>query len=237
MMDLVTARLPARSGADASLASAFAAGGCPVCNGRARTEAAYLESILAESVNDVQFRAALDDARGFCEDHSVALLAADRRGAGGVGAAILLWATLSIRHRELEAAAAGGRRRRGRRIADAARPPSCPACERVGGAQARALERLITLAEQPPWADAVGSAPFCLRHLTALLARHPGTPLWDSIEARQIDRLRDLRDRLDGYAYTSSHDRVHLQTDAQRRAPDEAAQLLGGGRPEPGQRR
>ncbi len=235
-MDGMTARLPARSGADASLASALAATGCPVCRECDRAETGYLDSILAESVNDVRFRQALDGARGFCERHSVALLAADRRATGGLGAAILLWATLSIRVRELEAAAAAGRRRRGRRLAEAMRAPACPACARIRGSETRSLERLIALAEQPVWGEAIATSPLCLRHLTGLLAAHPGTPGWDAIEVRQLDRLRDLLGRLDGYAYTSSHDRRHLQTDAQRRAPDEAARLLAGDRRDPHRR-
>ena len=44
---------------EAHLADAFGKPGCPLCRERRRTEAAYLESILAESVNDIPFRQAL----------------------------------------------------------------------------------------------------------------------------------------------------------------------------------
>ena len=73
-------RLPARTGADVHLADAFGAPGCPLCRERERAEGAYLESILAESVNDVGFRQALDAGRGFCGRHAAAILDADRRG-------------------------------------------------------------------------------------------------------------------------------------------------------------
>jgi hypothetical protein len=53
---------------------------------------------------------------------------------------------------------------------------------------------------------------------------------WPSIEARQLGRLRDLRDRLERFAHASAHDRRHLQTDDQRASVDEAADLLGGTR-------
>ena len=53
---------------------------------------------------------------------------------------------------------------------------------------------------------------------------------WPAIEARQLGRLRDLRDRLERFAHASAHDRRHLQTDDQRASVDEAADLLGGTR-------
>ena len=83
-------RLPVRTSADVHLADAFGEPGCPLCRERDRAEAAWLESILAESVNDVPFRQALDAGRGFCGRHAAAVLDADRRRAGSLGAAILL---------------------------------------------------------------------------------------------------------------------------------------------------
>ena len=73
-------------------------------------------------------------------------------------------------------------------------------------------------------------ASFCLDHLVGLLARRPATGAWGEIEDRQLDRLRALRDLLEGFAHASSHDRAHLQTDEQRASVDAAADLLGGGR-------
>ncbi len=222
-------RLPARSGADIALADAMAAGGCPLCLERRRTEHAWLESILAESVNDVPFRQALDEARGFCPRHARAVLAADRRRAGSLGAAILLRASLLVRLRELEAVSAGGRRGRGRRLAAAARRPACPACDRIARSEAGQVDRLVTLAADGTWAAALAEAPLCLEHLLVLMERHPGSPAWDGVEARQLGRLRDVAARLEAYAHTSSHDRRHLQTVAHREAVDEAAAILGDG--------
>src|SRR5436190_1137876 len=124
-------RLPARTGADVHLADSFGRPGCPLCRERSRAEAAYLEAILAESVNDVPFRQALDAGRGFCAPHSRAILDADRRRAGSLGAGILLRATLQVRLRELEAIHAAGGWSRGRRAGDASRPAACPVCRRV----------------------------------------------------------------------------------------------------------
>lgn len=233
-------RLPARTGADVHLADAFGEPGCPLCRERARTEAAYLESILAESVNDIPFRQALEAARGFCGRHAAAILDADRRRAGSLGAAILLRATLIPRLRELEAAAGARGRARAGRVRDAARPPACPACERTSRAEAIRAESVVTLTSEPRWAAAVAAAPLCLDHLLALMAVTPAPAAWAGVEASQVARLTELATRLDGFAHTSSHDRRHRQTEAQRASPDEAAAVLagwprgwgdGGGRP------
>ena len=222
-------RLPVRTGADVHLADAFGLPGCPLCRERARTEAAYVESILAESVNDVPFRRALDAGRGFCRAHARAVLVADRARAGSLGGAILLRATLVARLRDLEAVHDAGGWTRARRSADAARPPACPACDRVRGADAGVVDGLVRLAEDPPWAEAVATAPFCLDHLVALMDRRTVPPWWPAIEGRQLERLRALRDRLERFAHASAHDRRHLQTDDQVASVDEAAELLGGG--------
>jgi hypothetical protein len=223
--------LPVRTGSDEHLSDSLMRPGCALCRERAREEAVYLESILAESVNDVGFRRALDAARGFCPRHCRALLAADRRGSGMLGAAILLRATLATRLRELEAAHAAGGRARARRTREAARPPRCPVCERAAVTDGIVVSSLVALAEDPGWAAVAAEARFCLRHLVALMDQRPVPGWWPAVEARQLDRLRELRDRLDRYVQASAHDRSHLQTDDQRASVPEVADLLGRGRP------
>lgn len=222
-------RLPVRTGADVHLADAFGRPGCPLCAERARTEAAYLESILSESVNDIGFRQALDAGRGFCRAHARSILGADRARAGSLGGAILLRATLVPRLRELEAVHDAGGWSRARRSAEASRPPECPACRRVAETDAGVVAGLVRLTEDALWADAVGTAPFCLDHLVALMDRRSVPAWWPAIEERQLARLRDLRDRLERFAHASAHDRRHLQTPDQVASVDEAADLLGGG--------
>jgi hypothetical protein len=223
-------RLPARSGADVHLADAFGLPGCPLCRELDRTEATYLESILSESVNDIAFREALDTARGFCAVHARGVLAADRRRSGSLGAAILLRATVMARLRDLDAAHAANGRARAKRLAEAARPPACPACVRLARNDAGLLDGLALLVADPAWASAMAAAPFCLEHLLALLARRPVNGTWGDVENRQLERLRELRDLLDRFAHASSHDRSHLQTDEQRASVDAAADLLSGDR-------
>jgi hypothetical protein len=220
--------LRVRSGADINLADAFGLPGCPLCRERRRTEAAYLESILSESVNDIPFRQAFDEARGFCARHARAVLDADRARAGSLGASILLRATLVARLRDVEAATTARGWSRSRRVADARRPPACPACERVTTADERSVETVVRLAADDDWAEAAAVAPVCLAHLLALMDVRPVPPTWAAVEARQVARLEKLGDRLAAYAHASAHDRRHLQTDDQRASVDEAADVLGG---------
>ncbi|HEX5827129.1 MAG TPA: DUF6062 family protein [Candidatus Limnocylindrales bacterium] len=222
--------LRVRSGADIHLADAFAAPGCPLCRERARTEANYLESILAESVLDVGYRADLDAARGYCRLHARAFLDADRRRSGSLGASILLRASLVPRLRDLEAAASARGWSRSRRVAEARRPPACPACERVATADARSVETVVRQSEQDDWAEAASQAPFCLDHLLALMDVRSAPTAWAAVEAAQVARLGELRDRLERFAHASSQDRRHLQTEDQRAAVAEAADLLAGPR-------
>ena len=143
-------RLPARSGADIHLADAFEAPGCPVCRELDRVESAYLESILAESVDDVGFRGTLMGCEGHCAGHSRAVLDADRRRSGSLGAAILLRASLLTRLRDLEAVHAARGWNRTKRLAEAARPPACPACYRLAGIGPACWTALRTSWRTPP---------------------------------------------------------------------------------------
>jgi len=218
--------LPATSIADVHLADSFAGPGCPMCAEVARSNRQWLESILSESVNDIPFRQAFDAARGFCRRHAREILDADRRRAGSLGAAILLRASLGARLREIEAVHAAGGRTRSRRADAAARRPDCPGCVREAATDAWLASAVVRLAVDPAWSAAAGEAPFCLDHVIALLRERGGSPGWAAAEERQVTRLRGLRDLLDGYAHTSSHDRRHLQTEEQRAAVDLAADLL-----------
>jgi hypothetical protein len=92
------------------------------------------------------------------------------------------------------------------------------------------LDGLAHQAADPDWAAAISTAPFCLEHLVGLLSCRPATGAWGDIETRQLERLRDLRDLLERFAHASSHDRSHLQTDAQRASVDAVASLLSGDR-------
>ena len=167
--------LPARTGADVHLADAFGVPGCPLCRERERTEAAYLESILAESVNDVPYppgarrrarvlRRALPGGAGggpapVRDARRGDPAAGDARGpaARPGGDACGRW---------LDAFADDRRRRPGRRRA---RPAPGSRSRTAGWWRGWSASP-----EDPAWAEAVATAPFCLDHLVALMDRRHG---------------------------------------------------------------
>ena len=227
-----TRHLPARDLVDVRLADTLGRAGCPGCRGRLDAEARFLDAWLYERVNDVRTRRELDESRGLCEPHVHALLAADReRAGGGLGTAILEEAMLRLRLHELVSAhhERGGRGRR-KRLADADAPPACMVCREAAAGERMVLSGLLGHLGDPAWAAAIAEAPFCLRHLRALMDAGSGDARWAHVEARQLARLHALADRLRAFAHHSSHDRRHLRTADEEAAVDEAAAALGGER-------
>jgi hypothetical protein len=227
------ADLPIHDIADGRLADAFGLAGCPICRYATRSAGRFVEGMLDESVNDRGFRAELDAARGFCRRHSREVLAANRRHSGGSLAAAILFAAIArIRKRELDGISSERGRSRSQRVVQARHAPACPVCAQAAIAETTAAARLVELAREPAWAEAMGSAGFCVDHLLILMSRGGTSPEWRAVEASQIARIERLRERLDGFAHHSSQDRRHLMTAEERTSADEAATLLGGTPPE-----
>ena len=220
--------LPSRDLVDVRLAAAIGLGGCAVCAVRARSERATLDAIIAERVLDIGFREGLEREHGFCRRHSAELLEANRQASGILGSSILFGAIIERRLAALrEALGARGRSRR-QRLAEAGRRPPCIACGQGASAVEIALARLVQRSADPAWAAVMLEIPFCLDDLTALLAAAGDEATFTPIAAHHLDRLDDLRRRLDGYVDHSAQDRRHLLTDDERAAADEAARLLAG---------
>jgi hypothetical protein len=221
----------ARDIVDMRLLEAMRLGGCPVCAVRARSERATLDAIINERVLDIGFRAELERRQGFCRRHVAELLPTDRRETGGMlGSSMLLSAVLDRRTGDLAAAmGAGGRNLRARLKVAHARPP-CVACTQGATAVETALARFAERSTDPVWADVLAEAPFCLDDFLGLWAMAGSERAFETVARRQLARFADLRRRLDGFAHHSSQDRIHLQTDDERTAADEATRVLGGDR-------
>lgn len=223
-----TARLPVEDIGDVELAARSEGEGCPLCRLRLDAAERSLRAILWESVNDVGFRRRLEQGRGFCSRHARELLAADREQSGGsTGAAVLLAASIRYRTRELDALLDGERRRMPRQVANAARRPDCPVCDRLAARQASALGRIATLLSDGAWRSAIAHAELCLDDLLALWAVAAGREGWSEVARAQVRRARDLAERLESFAHHSSYDRRHLMTADERAASDEAAAFFG----------
>lgn len=226
--DVAAGGLPSRDLVDVRLAAAIDLGGCAICAVRARSERATLDAIIAERVLDIGFRAGLEREHGFCRRHSAELLDADRRASGILGSSILFGAIIERRLAAIrEALQARGRKRR-QRLADARRRPPCIACSQGESGVDIALARLVDRSADPAWAAAMLEIPFCLDDLTALLEVAGDEAAFAPIAPHHLERLADVRRRLDGYADHSAQDRRHLLTDEERSAADEAAKLLAG---------
>jgi hypothetical protein len=223
--------LPARDLVDVRLSQAFSAGGCPICGVRARSERALLDSILADRVNDIGFRGTLERTEAFCRRHTRELVVADRASSGGILGTSILYGAMLGRRLELLRGGIGTKGRSLRaRLGLARKRPPCMACAQGASAVSTALARSVERASDPAWAAAITDATFCLDDVVALWAAAGDAPSFEAIARRQLDRLTDLRQRLDGFAHHSSQDRLHLMTDHERAAADEAARTLGGER-------
>jgi hypothetical protein len=224
--------LDARDLLDSRLAELLASDSCPVCAYRNRSAQRYIAAILSEMVNDRGFRRDLDAARGFCSEHTHAVIVATRRESGGtVAAAILFGAIAAVHARELTRAFGDRGRWRQKRVDETRRAPSCPVCIESSTAEHHAVARLAERLQRPDWADAVAAAPLCLDHL-AMLGGTVDADAWRPVGERQLARIDDLVARLRSFAHHSSHDRRHLITDEERRSADEAASLLAGTPPD-----
>jgi hypothetical protein len=212
------------------LLEAMARGGCPVCVVRARSEKATMDAIINERVLDLGFRADLERTQGFCRRHVAELVTTDRRETGGIlGSSLLLSAVIDRRLGELDGGADQRGRRLRSRLAAARKRPPCVACTQGATAVETALTRLAERVADPTWADPIAEAPFCLDDLIDLWAVAGGGPAFEPVIRQQLDRFAALRVRLEGFAHHSSHDRLHLMTDEEKTAADEATRALGGG--------
>lgn len=222
-------RAPASDLVDVRLLDAIEVGGCAMCAVRTRSERATLDTIIAERVLDLGFRAGLERDHAFCRRHAGELIEADRRSSGILGASILYGAMLERRLVALrDAVKRNGRARRTRLEASGRRPP-CGVCVQGATAVETAIWRLVERAADPAWAGLMGRIPFCLDDLGTLFAAAGDAPSFGPIATAQLERLEDLHGRLEGYAHHSAHDRRHLLTDGERAAAAEAAKALGGG--------
>lgn len=225
--------LPARDLTSARLATRMERPGCPVCGHCAELVDRAIGAILYESVNDVAFRAALDEARGLCATHVRRMVAVERSMAGGMlGSAILFDAMLRVRHEELAAVHRSNGLTRGRRAQAATRPPACVICAAATDAERTTIGTLVRLAAEPAWMEALGGADLCLAHLAGAMAVSDRPPGWHEVERRQLERVGALRELVVSFAYHSAHDRRHLITAEEIDSHDRAARSLAGEPPD-----
>lgn len=208
------------------LVDALGRPGCAICRLSTRRADRFLGSYIYEHVNDVDLRATIREARGFCEVHAGHFL----EKLDALAVAITYRDILNTLVKELEGTEAIGHdgstgvRARLRGLARAGSrsprtPARCPVCEAERAAAGRALDVLTQHGDQIADALAEGD-PFCLPHAREALRRRPG---FGELRARQERGWSALRDRLLEFIRKSDHNyRWETLTD------DERAAIVGG---------
>lgn len=214
------------------LVEALAEPGCCVCRLIGRRVARLLDTFTYEQVNDIEVRAALRAARGFCADHARQYV---RMPGTVLGAAIVYADVLTaIRHELADGATGPGRgeadgllggilrtspRRGGRRR------QGCPACLEAADA-ARGYLKLVLehLGATDFRARYLAGDGLCLPHLEAALEQaraEPAETLRQAADARIDSIVQALREVIRKHDYRFNRERIdEAEATAARRAVD-----------------
>ncbi|MCS7050227.1 MAG: hypothetical protein NZL87_01280 [Thermomicrobium sp.] len=164
----------------ATVAEAFAEPGCPLCRLLSEKERRSLESLLWEQVNDPMTADRLAAARGFCWEHTWALVPAGAAVHSHLGVAILLERLLRSAYRQGTTA----------HLLDRWLQPDepCPVCEWLAVAEETLVWATAELAGQD--AELLLQRPglLCRPHARAIAQIAPNLP-WNAWDER-IARLR-----------------------------------------------
>jgi hypothetical protein len=205
-----------RDSGQSALLEALAQPGCALCRLAQDAVTRFLDAVLYESVNDVEWQARLKESRGFCPTHSELLL--QQRNA--LGAAIIYRAILRQLRQDLGQISS---EKKGwlDRLAELGAPPvdatlapaaACPACNKRDEATSRYLGLLRRMSEDAGLRAALRkSAGFCLFHLAQAQKQLEGpvlqqllkhqAELWERLdgELAEFIRKKDYRFQAEGY--------------------------------------
>jgi hypothetical protein len=211
------------------LREALAQPGCAVCSLTLRSVGRYLESLAYERVNDINMRATLRAARGFCNPHAYRWL---HDAHSVLGTALIYRDVIRSVLPELQPSAAVGRvrllkRLRGRRQPNTA-AEECPACAEQRDAEARFLSALAAVLRHPDDARLFeASEGLCFPHVMDVIRRGDATAETVVRLSRQrVERLEQILDeviRKEDYRF-----RHEPRTPSERSAPtDVVAWTIG----------
>jgi hypothetical protein len=206
--------------------------GCAVCRLVARRGDSFLETYCYEHVNDVELRAVIRGARGFCRRHGQDFLAK----LDALAVAITYRDILNTLVTELDGLAVDDRPAVGRIVGWLRRsgpkhalraPDPCPVCQAEQAAERRVLEVLAQGLTELRLTRALASGdPLCLAHLQGALV--DGAPTRELL-ARQRTGWSRLRDHLMEIIRKSDHHRrMDELTSAERESIRSAVQAVAG---------
>jgi hypothetical protein len=188
---------------------------CPVCGFVGRQIRAYIDAVFYEQVTDVDVRARIREAGGFCRYH--ARLVSEQRDALGTA---LIMRDLIVNRLRAMASGEGraGRGGLGRLLTGDRRPQRalCPFCDAEREMDALALDSLMrALADDAEFAARFDrSAGLCIPHFDLAADTFSSRPGWSRVQAVQRRGLEELAARLDVLAQSYDHNKRELVADA-----------------------
>jgi Family of unknown function (DUF6062) len=207
------------SAPSADLLHALARPGCAVCHLTQRAVGRFLRSVAYEQVNDVELRAELRSAGGFCRAHAQRWL-----GMPGnvLGTAIIYRDVITAALGSLDAAAERGGLRG--RLRGRAPQSVCVACRAETEAQDRSIDALLEAVDDPALP---GSEGLCLPHTRRAVERGGARaePLVRLARQHAQQIVADLDEviRKEDYRFKDEP-----RTDAERTAPRRAVAWTTG---------
>jgi hypothetical protein len=212
----------ARDSTAFELREALGQRGCAICRLTLRSVGRFLTSLAYERVNDIELRAKLRAARGFCNPHAYRWL---REAHSVLGTALIY---RDIMRNALEDL--GNERERSRgllgrlrsRGADSPRGAECPACAAQREAEERYLSALAAILADPTDTPLyVASEGLCLNH--ALVVMRRGDVAADIVALHTRLRVERLVATLDEVIRKEDYRFRHEpRTDTERTAPADA---------------
>jgi hypothetical protein len=197
--------------------------GCVVCQLALRSVQRQIRTIAYEQVNDIDLRARLRRARGFCNAHAHQWL---REARNVLGTALIYRDVLRATLEELESGRRGGLLQG---LFGSEREAVCPVCEAQQEAEARYVAALVGLVA----ADAAARSAFesadglCRVHvLAALRVGGPGAEAIVAYTRQRVEALvRELDEVIRKEDYRFRHE---PRTEAERSAPQRAIAWAAG---------
>lgn len=158
--------------------------GCPVCSLLETYTDKYIENLLYENVNDVNLRAKLISAGGFCREHSKKILRFGYKGYA-LGISIMCKDIIDAYYEALNTQG---------KLSSSKR---CLICEVVGEVENRLLEELIRNIKGQEFYKAYrDSDGLCISHLSRLLALSRDREVSDIFLELTASKLKALSDQL-----------------------------------------
>jgi hypothetical protein len=218
------------------LLEAFTLDGCPICTLIERNVLRYLDMLIHENVNDIDFRSELRQAGGFCNRHAWLFITTVRGAA--IGAAIMYRDILNTYRQRLQLSTVspkglGPLRRRpavtipvqGLRTADT----DCPACQIAQRDESLFIGAFATHCVE--WRFIEGyeaSNGLCRPHFEKALSRCPSPNAAQSLLDCQVKLISRVVDDLDRFLQKSDYRAVEEPTSLEARSWQRAIELATG---------